>query len=53
MTQALARLAGIKVVGVDRSKNEALVMAEESAASVDEMLAAIKSAGKFQAKLAA
>jgi copper chaperone CopZ len=51
--QALERLAGVKVIAVDRTKNEARVNVEGTAASVDQMVAAIQGAGRFQAKLAA
>lgn len=53
MRQALERLAGVKVISVDRTRNEARVTAEDHAPPADQMVAAIKGAGKFQAKLAA
>ena len=53
MRQALERLAGVKVLTVDRTKNEARATVEGVAPSVDQMIAAIEGAGKFQAKLAA
>ncbi len=43
----------MKVLNVDRTKNEARVTVEGAAASVGQMIAAIQGAGKFQAKLAA
>ncbi len=52
MTQALAGLAGVKVLAVDRNKNEARVAVEGEATSPSQMIAAIQAAGKFQAKLA-
>ncbi len=53
MRQALERLAGVKSATADRTRNEARVSVEGAAASVDQMIAAIQGAGKFQAKLAA
>ncbi len=53
MRQALERLAGVKVEMVDRTKNEARVKVEGTATSVDQMIAAIQGAGKFQAKATA
>ena len=53
MKQALERLAGVKSASADRTKNEARVSVEGTPASVDQMIAAIQGAGKFQAKLAA
>ena len=53
MKQALERLAGVKVLSVDRTKNEARVTLEGAASTADQMVAAIQGAGKFQAKLAA
>ena len=53
MRQALERLAGVTVLTVDRTKNEARVILEAAATSTDQMVAAIQGAGKFQAKLAA
>ena len=41
------------VLTVDRTKNEARVTLEGAASAVDQMIAAIQGAGKFQAKLAA
>ncbi len=52
MTQALAGLAGVKVLSVDRNRNEARVTVEGDATSSDQIVAAIQGAGKFQAKLA-
>jgi copper chaperone CopZ len=49
----LERLAGVKVEAVDRTKNEARVNVEGTTRSVDQMIAAIQGAGRFQAKLAA
>ncbi|HEY7678062.1 MAG TPA: hypothetical protein VIG69_13385 [Candidatus Methylomirabilis sp.] len=43
----------MKVQSVDRTKNEARATVEEPGPSVDQMIAAIQGAGKFQAKLAA
>ncbi len=53
MRQALERLAGVKVMTVDRTKNEARVTLEGAATAVEEMIAAIQGAGRFQAALAA
>ncbi len=50
MQQALERLAGVERAVVDRTKKEARVTAGEGA-SPQAMVAAIQSAGKFQAKL--
>jgi copper chaperone CopZ len=52
VTQALAGLAGVKVLAVDRTKHEARVAVEGGATSADQMIAAIQGAGKFQARLA-
>jgi hypothetical protein len=41
------------MVSVDRTKNEASATLEGTATTVDQMIAAIQSAGRFQAKLAA
>jgi copper chaperone CopZ len=49
----LERLAGVKIVAVDRTKNEARVNFEGTETSVDQMVAAIQKAGRFQARLAA
>ena len=49
----MERLAGVKVIAVDRTKSEARVSLERTASSVDQMIAAIQKAGRFQAKLAA
>jgi len=49
--QALERLAGVKVIAVDRTKNEARVNLEGSTTSVGQMIAAIQGAGRFQAKV--
>lgn len=43
----------MKAAAADRTKNEARVTVEGAAPSVDQMIAAIQGAGKFQAKLAA
>jgi hypothetical protein len=51
--RSLERLAGVKAIGVDRTKNEARVSLEGTASSVDQMIAAIQRAGRFQAKPAA
>jgi copper chaperone CopZ len=48
----LERLAGVKKVTADRVKKEARVTIEESSVSVDQIVAAIQGAGKFQATLA-
>jgi hypothetical protein len=48
----LERLAGVKVHSVDRTRNEARVNLAGAVTSVDQMIAAIQSAGRFQAKLA-
>lgn len=53
MKQALERLAGVKSASADRTRNEARVSLEGATPSVDQMIAAIQGAGKFQAKLAA
>lgn len=53
MTQALEGLAGVKVVVVDRTRNEARVTVEGAATSPERIIAAIQAAGKFQARLAA
>ena len=52
MKQALERLAGVKVATADRIKKEARVTVEGGNASLDQIVAAIQGAGKFQAKLA-
>jgi copper chaperone CopZ len=49
--QALERLAGVKVITVDRTKNEARVTLEGSATSIEQMVSAIQGAGRFQAKV--
>jgi len=49
--QALERLAGVKAAAADRIKKEARVTLEGAATSPDQMIAAIRGAGKFQAKL--
>jgi hypothetical protein len=48
----LERLAGVKVIAIDRTKNEARVILEGTATSTDQMIAAIQKAGRFLAKLA-
>jgi hypothetical protein len=48
----LERLAGVRVETVDRTKKEARVSVEGSATSVDQMIAAIQGAGRFQANAA-
>jgi copper chaperone CopZ len=50
--QALERLAGVKGASADRTKNEARVNVEGAGASVEQMIAAIQGAGRFQATLA-
>jgi copper chaperone CopZ len=47
----LERLAGVKVITVDRMKNEARVRLEGSATSIEQMVSAIQGAGRFQAKV--
>jgi len=47
----LERLAGVKVITVDRTKNEARVTLEGSATSIEQMVSAIQGAGRFQAKV--
>ena len=49
----MERLASVTVVSVDRTKNEACAKVEGTATTVDQMVAAIQGAGKFQAKVAA
>jgi copper chaperone CopZ len=49
--QALERLAGVKVITVDRTKNEARVTLEGSATPIEQMISAIQGAGRFQAKV--
>jgi copper chaperone CopZ len=51
--QALERLAGVTVIAVDRTKNEARVSLEGPAVTIDQMVAAIQGAGRFQARMAA
>jgi len=41
----------VKVIAVDRTKNEARVNLEGSTTSVGQMIAAIQGAGRFQAKV--
>ncbi len=53
MKQALERLAGVRSASADRVKNEARATVEGPGASVEQMIAAIQGAGRFQAKLAA
>lgn len=53
MRQALERLAGVKLEAVDRMKNEVRVQVEGAATSLDQIVAAIQGAGRFQAKMAA
>ncbi len=43
----------MKAASADRTKNEARATVEGMPPSVDQMIAAIQGAGKFQAKLAA
>ncbi len=50
--QALERLAGVTVIAIDRTKNEARLNLEGTATSVDQLIVAIQKAGRFQAKLA-
>ncbi len=52
MRQALEGLAGVQVEAVDRMKREARVRVEGTMTSIDQMIAAIQGAGKFQARLA-
>ena len=52
MRQALERLAGVKVLTVDRTKNEARVEVAGSTAA-DQLVAAVQAAARFQARLAA
>jgi copper chaperone CopZ len=52
VTQALEGLAGVTVLGVDRTRNEARVSVAGEATSAEQMIAAIQSAGRFQARLA-
>jgi hypothetical protein len=47
----LERLAGVKVLSVDRTKNEARVSVE-GATSADQLVTAVTAAGRFQAKVA-
>ena len=49
--QALERLAGVKTAAVDRTKQEARVTVEEGKVSPNQMVTAIQTAGKFQARL--
>ena len=49
----MERLAGVKSASADRTKNEARLSVEGALVSVDQMIAAIQGAGKFQAKPAA
>ncbi len=51
MRQALERLAGVKVLAVDRSKNEAR-MSVEGTTTTDQMVAAVQAAGRFKAAAA-
>ncbi len=51
--QAVEKLAGVKSATADRVKKEARVTVEGGGASPDQIIAAIQSAGKFQAALAA
>ena len=48
----MERLAGVRVDAVDRMRNEARVSLEGTATSIDQLIAAIQGAGRFQAKLA-
>jgi copper chaperone CopZ len=48
--QALERLAGVKSASADRMKKEARVVLEGAGPTPDQIVAAIQSAGKFQAK---
>jgi hypothetical protein len=48
----LERLAGVKVLSVDRTKNEARVSVE-GATTPDQLVTAVTGAGRFQAKVAA
>jgi copper chaperone CopZ len=49
--QALERLAGVKVLTVDRAKNEARVSVE-GATTTDQLVAAVQAAGRFKAAAA-
>ena len=51
MRQALERLAGVKVLTVDRTKNEARVSVE-GATTADQLIAAVQAAGRFKAAAA-
>jgi hypothetical protein len=48
----LERLAGVKVLSVDRTKNEARVNVE-GATTGDQLVTAVTAAGRFRAQLAA
>jgi len=50
--QALERLAGVKVLSVDRTRNEARLKVAGSTTG-DQLVAAVQGAGRFQARLAA
>lgn len=51
--EAVEKLPGVKTATADRTKKEARVTIEGPGPSPDQIVAAIQSAGKFQAKLAA
>ncbi len=51
MRQALERLAGVKVLTVDRTKNEARVSVE-GATTTDQLVGAVQAAGRFRASAA-
>jgi copper chaperone CopZ len=46
--QALERLAGVKVLSVDRTRNEARVSLQ-GATTTDQLVAAVQAAGRFRA----
>ena len=48
----MERLAGVTVIAIDRTKNEARVNLEGTATSINQLVVAIQKAGRFQAKLA-
>ncbi len=52
VTQALQGLAGVTVLSVDRTKDEAHVRVEGAATSTEAMIAAVEAAGRFHATLA-
>jgi len=52
ITQAVGRLTGVIAATADRIKKEARVTCDAEAVTPDQIVAAIQSAGKFQAELA-